>query len=173
MNDDTAAVPTLPDWQKLMDTLFPAGKHVMRDVGGTEYPVRTTLAARREVELVRKLAEVSQLPAASWAQELAAGAADKSVQGTIGALLGVVGKLAAEPRVLDLLCEAVAIAHPALLAQAVEANRSTGLLDGVITPGLADLFDTTELVQSLLPFVLRPASKAMGALNLLPLRPTT
>lgn len=172
---DLPVVSGLPDWQKLMDTLFPEGRHIMRDVLGNEYPVRTTLPARREVELIRKLSEVSKLPAGDWATQIAAGGTTNT--GMITSILAVVAKLAGDPRVLDLLCEAVAIAHPSVLPAALLKIRASedgaALLAGVDAPTFADVFDVTELVQCLLPFVLRPASKAMGALKMLPLHPTT
>ena len=89
----------------------------------------------------------------------------------------MVGTLAREERVLSLLCEAVEIAHPQVLAAVLVQLRATddgrAVLAGVDQPTLADVFDTTELVQALLPFVLRPASKAMAALNTLTPPPKT
>lgn len=180
MNEPATPAPNplaaLPDWKQLMDTLFPDGKHVMHDVLGNEYPVRTVLPARREVLLVKKLAEVSDLPAGDWAAQMR-GATTGNVSDMIGSLLGVVRSLAGEERVLTLLCEAVEIAHPqvlpAVLVRLRASEEGVAVLAGIDHPTLADVFDTTELVQALLPFVLRPASKAMAALNTLTPPPTT
>lgn len=182
MNEEPVSAPApsqlsvLSDWKNLMETLFPDGKHTMRDVLGNQYVVRTVLPARREVLLIRKLAEVSELPVGDWAEHLR-GATTGGVSEMIGSLLGMVGTLAREERVLSLLCEAVEIAHPQVLAAVLVQLRATddgrAVLAGVDQPTLADVFDTTELVQALLPFVLRPASKAMAALNTLTPPPKT
>lgn len=164
----TPAPATALDWQHLFDTLFPEGRHVARDVMGCQYTLRTVLPARREAELVRKLGELARLPAGQHVAQLGS-AASGSGADLIGSLLATVAKLAAEEDVLRLLCEAVEIAHPGLRAAVTSSWCSLDDARGLVpTSGpvdLADAFDTTELVQCLLPFVLRPASKVMGLLD--------
>lgn len=160
----------LPDWSKLMNTLFPEATFIVRDVLGNEYKLLTTLPASREVQLVRALEKVGDLPVADVATELQA-ASKGTTKDMITKLIGVISKLAKEGEILALLAESVSIAHPKLLGRAVEkanaCDEGKELLEGIETPALTDLFDITELIQSLLPFVLRPATKAMAALDMI------
>ena len=167
-----AETAPVAEWQQLLNTLFPSGQHVLRDVLGHEYTVRTVLPARKEAELMRVLSKVAQLPVSEWTQgfnpDVLAGTS--GTRDALSALLGLVGKLSQEPQVLALLDEAFTLVFRAQVDQALASARGEDpqMLDGIVSPSAVDVFDTVEMVKALLPFggkLVKQITTAMGQMR--------
>ncbi len=152
---------TAADWQAMLETLFPSRTHELHDLAGNAYTVRTVLSARRETELIRILAKVSDLPVKDWAASFQTANADP--RSSIEGLLSLVRHATSDGRVLDLLDEAFCMVfRPTVdLALANVQRDAADLLTGIEKPSAVDIFDTVEMIQALLPFVARSASKIL------------
>lgn len=144
------------DWQKFLETLSPSARVTVEDITGGKHSCRPVLPARREVELIGKLAEVTDLKIDGAAELLASLRAKPDV----ATMLGLLRKLMKSPAVLTIISEAFGIAYPAAVTAALANVRGDDELKGDLpaNPTPADLFPASELLGGLLPFAARTVS---------------
>jgi hypothetical protein len=131
----------------LFSTLVPPDRITLTDVLGNEYAARAVLPARAQITIMQHLQRL-------WEAEVpgAQGIAEGGAAGVAGALVA----LAADPIILQGLCDAFQAAHPHIVEQAMQAAVSEGMQAG----DSADVFPVEELVAGLVPFFIRFAARA-------------
>jgi hypothetical protein len=141
--------------QSLFATLVPPKTIELTDALGNTYTARAVLPARAQIKIMQQLQRL-------WSADVSAltTMSDGGVAGVAEALVN----LAADPDILDGLCDAFKAAHPAIVRAArakatVESKQdhSDDLLD---LDDPANLFPVEELVAGLVPFFIRFAARA-------------
>ncbi len=143
----------------LFATIDPPSEVIVSNIYGGSMKLRSSVAARNQIRAMRELEKLSALTSTPELQEAA-----KSAGGGITGVIGFLVKAAMRDEVLDALCAAFAEAHPA----ALDAARADAKADGVKGADkllVADLFPVEEVVQGLVPFLLRLIQKAIAAIS--------
>lgn len=148
------------DLAAVLSTLFPDREIRITDVLGNEYTSTTVLPAKREEKLLRVLTRLHTSPIVGMAADLPTGAPQQQLQGLLGILLSAVQE---DSGILGILEEAFCVVHPKVWAE-VQGKEASFEKDGdVFTPG--DAFSIMEMATAILPFVVKPAQKILGALK--------
>lgn len=152
--------PEQTDFSQLLSTLFPDREIRITDVLGNEYTSTAVLSAKREEKLLRVLTRLHTSPIVGMAADLPTGAPQQQLQGLLGILLSAVQE---DSGILGILEEAFCVVHPKVWAE-VQDKEADFEKDGeVFTPG--DAFSIMEMATAILPFVVKPAQKILGALK--------
>ncbi|HND33318.1 MAG TPA: hypothetical protein PKY30_12380 [Myxococcota bacterium] len=152
--------PEQTDFSQLLSTLFPDREIRITDVLGNEYTSTAVLSAKREEKLLRVLTRLHTSPIVGMAADLPTGAPQQQLQGLLGILLSAVQE---DSGILGILEEAFCVVHPKVWAE-VQGKEADFEKDGeVFTPG--DAFSIMEMATAILPFVVKPAQKILGALK--------
>lgn len=152
--------PEQTDFSQLLSTLFPDREIRITDVLGNEYTSTAVLSAKREEKLLRVLTRLHTSPIVGMAADLPTGAPQQQLQGLLGILLSAVQE---DSGILGILEEAFCVVHPKVWAE-VQGKEADFEKDGeVFTPG--DAFSIMEMATAILPFVVKPAQKILGALR--------
>lgn len=140
----------LAQLRTIIDTMVPPRTVEVVDVLGNTYRLPGAVSARVQVEILRIVEGLASLPAGALLSGTGADAR--------GAL-SLLAALAHEPLVLASLSEAFGIAHPRVVATAIEAVRA----DGGQPKDAADVFAVEEIVAGLVPLFVRLVKRGTSA----------
>jgi hypothetical protein len=149
-----AARDALDSIRALFEHLVPPESVVVRDVFGSEHPLRARLPARAQILVLRQLDALSSEDATEIRSQLTPGAG-------MAAVVLAVARAAAKESVMAALAHAFEAAHPG----AVRAARERARQEGIEAKDAADLFGAEEMVAGLLPFSLGLLRRLVGLLS--------
>ena len=160
-NDPAVAIAAL---QEVFSTLVPPDRIHLQDAFGNEYSVRAVLPARAQITIMQHLQRL-------WETEVD-GVAGLTSGGAAG-VAGAVVALAADPVILNGLCDAFKAAHPSIVrkAKAKAAEEYAGDDDVPDLDDPANLFPVEELVAGLVPFFIRFAARAADLMRSMTAQP--
>lgn len=149
------------DFSTMLSTLFPDREIRITDVLGNEYTSSTVLFAKREEKLLRVLTRLRSSPIVGMAADLPTGSPQQQIQALLSILFSAVQE---DSGILGILEEAFCVVHPKVWAEVQGKEALFEKDDGeVFTPGNA--FSIMEMATAILPFVVKPAQKILGALK--------
>jgi len=149
------------DFGSILATLFPENEIVITDILGNEYKAPAAMSARRESRLLRVLERLTSHPIVGMAADLPTGAPQQQIQGLLKLLMAAIQE---NSGILSILEDAFKIAHPRVW-EAVLLKRTSFDVEEEDTFGPADAFSIVEMATAILPFVVKPAQKILGAMK--------
>jgi len=155
MNTDKSAaltaVAALQPIQELLDIIEPRDRVTITDFLDNQYEVRTVLPARRQIKVFRCLEEL-----ASKGMTLS----DGSSGGRMEAFLGALREVLNDDDALTLFGKAFTLAFPETSKAALDRIESADVDIDVL-----DLFPLEEMVEALLPLLLRLPRRMMAMVS--------
>ena len=153
--EDEGTIDLIKD---LLDNLVPPTEVKIVDLYGNEYELRTKIAARSQIKLIRKFEEVTK--ELSFAQFFDA---DEEINSR--SMINAIVKMTIKEEIMDAIEVCFGIAHPRALQQAIGCAASDEYAPK--NPKALDLFGLEDILSAILPLFLGLIKKGANALTLL------